>query len=76
MRKVLVIAGFLAATAIPMHVLAADDHHATVQADGLKWSAPAAYGTGAQLAVVKGDPTKDGMYVVRRKRQSAPLRGS
>jgi quercetin dioxygenase-like cupin family protein len=67
MRKVLVIASFLAATAIPMHVLAADDHHATVQADGLKWSAPAAYGTGAQLAVVKGDPTKEGIYVVRLK---------
>jgi quercetin dioxygenase-like cupin family protein len=38
-----------------------------VQADGLKWSAPAAYGKGAQLAVVKGDPTKEGMYVVRLK---------
>jgi len=30
-------------------------------------SAPAAYARGAQLAAVKGDPTKEGMYVVRLK---------
>ena len=47
--------------------VAADDHHATVQAVGLKWSQPAAYAPGAQLAVVKGDPTKEGQYVVRLK---------
>jgi anti-sigma factor ChrR (cupin superfamily) len=45
----------------------AQDHHATVQVDDLKWSAPAAYAPGAQLAVLKGDPTKEGMYVVRLK---------
>ena len=45
----------------------ADDHHATVQPDALKWTAPAAYASGAQLAVIKGDPTKEGMYVVRLK---------
>ena len=45
----------------------AQDHHATVQADGLKWSAPATYAPGAQLAVVRGDPAKEGMYVVRLK---------
>jgi hypothetical protein len=45
----------------------AQDHHATVQPDSLKWSTPAAYAPGAQIAVVRGDPTKDGMYVVRRK---------
>ncbi len=46
---------------------AAQDHHATMQPDDLKWSAPAAYAKGAQLAVIKGDPTKEGMYVVRLK---------
>jgi quercetin dioxygenase-like cupin family protein len=46
---------------------AAQDHHTTMQADDLKWSAPAAYAKGAQLAVVRGDPTKEGMYVVRLK---------
>ncbi len=52
--------------AVPF-VAAAQDHHATMQADDLKWSAPAAYAKGAQLAVVRGDPTKEGMYVVRLK---------
>lgn len=45
----------------------AHDHHTTVRSDALKWSAPAAYAKGAQLAVVRGDPTKDGMYIVRLK---------
>ena len=45
----------------------AQDHHATVQADGLKWSAPPAYAPGAQIAVVRGDPSKEGLYVVRLK---------
>lgn len=67
MRKPVVVAGFLAAIALPVCVVAADDHHAAVQPDALKWSAPAAYANGAQLAVVKGDPTKEGMYVVRLK---------
>ena len=39
------------------------DHHGTVQADALTWTAPAAYAPGAQLAVVKGDPTKEGVQV-------------
>jgi hypothetical protein len=39
--------------------------HTTVSSGDLKWSAPAAYAKGAQLAVLKGDPTKEGMYVVR-----------
>jgi quercetin dioxygenase-like cupin family protein len=59
----------LAALALPVGALAQShrDHHATVQPDDLKWSAPAAYAKGAQLAVVKGDPTKEGFYVVRLK---------
>ena len=57
----------LAAAACPLMVMAADDHHATVQPEALKWTQPAAYAKGAQLAVVKGDPTKEGMYVVRLK---------
>jgi quercetin dioxygenase-like cupin family protein len=59
-----VLLAVLATLAIPA---IAADHHGTVQADGLKWSAPAAYAPGAQLAVVKGDPTKEGQYVVRLK---------
>lgn len=59
--------GLLSAAALSFPVLAADEHHATVQPDALRWTAPAAYARGAQLAVVKGDPTKEGMYVVRLK---------
>jgi quercetin dioxygenase-like cupin family protein len=58
----------LAASVLVIPVAAlAQDHHATVQADALKWSAPATYNPGAQLAVIKGDPSKEGMYVVRLK---------
>ncbi len=55
----------LLTSAAPAH--ASDEHHATVQSESLKWAAPAAYAPGALLAVVKGDPTKEGQYVVRLK---------
>ena len=67
MKKLLVLASVLAIAALQSQALATDDHHATAQADALRWAAPAAYGKGAQFAVVKGDPTKEGMYVVRLK---------
>jgi quercetin dioxygenase-like cupin family protein len=67
MKKAPITASVLAAVAFPMLALASDDHHATLQADALKWTAPAAYATGAQFAVLKGDPTKEGVYVVRLK---------
>lgn len=67
MKKISIAAGALAAVAFPLLALASDDHHATVQADALKWTAPAAYAKGAQFAVLKGDPTKEGVYVVRLK---------
>lgn len=58
----------LSILAITAYASAQHQHqHATVQADNLKWSAPAAYAAGAQLAVMQGDPTKEGMYVVRLK---------
>jgi quercetin dioxygenase-like cupin family protein len=66
MRRIL-LAVILAAAVAPGYAGASDDHHATVQANALKWTAPAAYATGAQFAVVKGDPTKEGFYVVRLK---------
>ena len=56
----------LLALAMPIGAVA-QDHHATVQSDGLKWSAPAVYQPGAQIAVLKGDPSKEGLYVVRLK---------
>jgi quercetin dioxygenase-like cupin family protein len=66
-KKRLFAVSLLAAAALPVCVIAAEDHHTTVQPDAIKWSAPAAYAKGAQLAVVRGDPTKEGMYVVRLK---------
>ena len=65
MRRAVLLAS-LSALVLPICALG-QDHHVTVQADGLKWSAPAVYAPGAQLSVVKGDPTKEGMYVVRLK---------
>jgi quercetin dioxygenase-like cupin family protein len=67
MRTTCVPAFLLAAVGLPLTTHAADEHHAAVQSDALKWVAPAAYAKGAQLAVVKGDPTKEGIYVVRLK---------
>ena len=65
MRGTILLAG-LAMLAMPIGAVA-QDHHATVQADNLKWSAPAVYAPGAQIAVINGDPSKEGMYVVRLK---------
>ena len=65
MRRIALVA---ACSALAMPVCAiAQDHHATVQPDALKWSTPAVYAPGAQIAVVRGDPSKEGMYVVRLK---------
>ena len=46
----------------------ADDMQMPVNASGLKWGpAPPVLPKGAQMAVVSGDPSKDGLYVVRLK---------
>ena len=62
-----IAAGILAISVVPFLASAADDHHATVQAGALRWVAPAAYNQGAQIALVRGDPTTEGMYVIRLK---------
>jgi quercetin dioxygenase-like cupin family protein len=47
--------------------MAADDH-VMVSPDQLKWgAAPPAFPKGAQLAVISGDPPKEGLYVIRLK---------
>ena len=46
---------------------AADDH-VMVSPDQLKWGAAPPYlPKGGQVAVVSGDPSKEGMYVIRLK---------
>jgi len=60
----LVATGLLAL--VPASGQAADDH--VVSADQLKWApAPPVFPKGGQMAVVSGDPSKDGAYVVRVK---------
>ena len=66
MRKALA-ASCLIAAVVTTAAIAADDHHAIVRPDALKWVAPAAYAKGAQIAVLKGDPSKEGVYIVRLK---------
>jgi quercetin dioxygenase-like cupin family protein len=61
-----VVAAVLAASVFPTFAIA-EEHHSAKQPDSLKWTAPAAYAPGAQFSVIKGDPTKEGMYVVRLK---------
>jgi quercetin dioxygenase-like cupin family protein len=42
--------------------------HVTTPVDDVKWSpAPAAFPKGAQIVVLNGDPSKDGLYVLRLK---------
>lgn len=67
MKTKSIVIGLAAVCALPILASAADEHHATMQINALRWVAPAAYNAGAQLAVVRGDPSKEGMYVVRLK---------
>jgi hypothetical protein len=59
MRKSILVA-VLAAAPLATFANAADDHHATVQPDALKWTAPAAYASGAQFSVIKATLRKKG----------------
>lgn len=48
--------------------VSAPNEHVFVSADQLKWvPAPPAFPRGAEMAVVAGDPSKKGMYVIRLK---------
>jgi hypothetical protein len=63
MLKLSLQAGALIALALPA---LADG--SVLTADGVKWgAAPAVLPKGVQLAVIAGDPSKDGPYVVRLK---------
>jgi hypothetical protein len=59
---VLVLAA-LAITALPGM---AQEHHVVSMPDALKWVEPATL-PGAKLAVVQGDPAKEGLFVYRLK---------
>jgi quercetin dioxygenase-like cupin family protein len=48
-------------------VATAQEHHTTAQKDTLMWAPNPAYPAGIEMAIVHGDPTKPGTYVVRLK---------
>ena len=67
MFRLALITTLLVAGLASIPAIAADDHVA-VSADQLKWGpAPPAFPKGAQIAVLAGDPSKDGLYVIRIK---------
>ena len=67
MKRVSLIAGLLLVGLLPLPATAADDHVAA-SPDKLKWAAaPPAFPKGAQIAVVTGDPSKEGPFVFRLK---------
>src|SRR5882724_9669056 len=71
MEELMTRIGSLAAIVVlglaPAVSLAADDH-VSVSPDGLKWgAAPNAFPKGAEIVVVSGDPSKEGLYTYRLK---------
>jgi quercetin dioxygenase-like cupin family protein len=60
------LAGCLLLWAVTLHGQATPAHHAsTHQSHGLSWgAAPAVFPKGAKMAVVRGDPSKAGMFTV------------
>jgi quercetin dioxygenase-like cupin family protein len=67
MARIALIATLMVVSLAPMAATAADEHVA-VSADQLKWEpAPPAFPKGAQIAVVAGNPSKEGLYVFRLK---------
>ncbi len=66
MRRMLVVSAAVLAVSLPLWATAAE--HAALQPDSLKWTAaPPAFPPGAQIAVLNGDPSKEGLYVLRLK---------
>ena len=62
-----VLATSLVLAAMPLGALAMDEH-GVVQPDALKWGAgPPFLPSGVQVAIISGDPSKDGPYVIRAK---------
>ena len=67
MLRIVLLTTLLLVSAASVSAIAADDH-ITVSADQLKWGpAPPAFPKGAQISVLAGDPTKEGLYVIRLK---------
>jgi hypothetical protein len=62
----LAVAAYAAAAATPAKDTAAAPMHTVIQADATQWGpAPPILPAGAKLAVLQGDPGKDGEYAIR-----------
>jgi quercetin dioxygenase-like cupin family protein len=67
MLRIVLLTTLFLVSAASISAVAADDHIA-VSADQLKWGpAPPVFPKGAQISVLAGDPTKEGLYVIRLK---------
>jgi quercetin dioxygenase-like cupin family protein len=67
MFRISLLTTFLLFGSASLSAIAAGDHIA-VSADELTWGpAPPAFPKGAQFSVLAGDPTKEGLYVIRLK---------
>jgi quercetin dioxygenase-like cupin family protein len=67
MKKFVMVAGLAIAAALPLGATA-DDQHIVAPADSIKWGpASPALPKGAEMAVLFGDPTKEGQFAYRIK---------
>ena len=64
MKHVCVVSGLFLAGLFPIAASAADEHKA-VSADELTWKQNPALPKGVEVAIVSGDPSKEGPYVLR-----------
>jgi anti-sigma factor ChrR (cupin superfamily) len=65
MAKAIVAALLL--TALPAAAVAMDDHIYAIQAGSMKWNPSLGLPKGAEVALVYGDPRKEGPYVIRAR---------
>ena len=64
MRRIAAVLAILMLTAVPLPSAAQDHAHSIALPEGLKWVEPATR-PGARLAMVQGDPSKEGLFVYR-----------
>src|SRR5689334_21397935 len=67
MRRSHLMIGLALGALLPLGAMAADQH-TIVAPESIVWkAAPPAYPKGAQMAILYGDPTKEGPFAVRMK---------
>jgi quercetin dioxygenase-like cupin family protein len=66
MRRIGLFTGLALAAVLPLNALA-DDQMIAVSAQAIEWKPAPTMPKGAQMAVLSGDPSKEGLFVVRVK---------